>query len=115
LARDITMPKHGNCGKRPYYYAPPTASANWRYITDEDRTGPRKNEIMLSTMDAKKAFALETSDISALTGLRHPQSGYRSGAGFPEEHFSSTCLSCAGASFPHHTRCSHLHPGCGAR
>ena len=52
------MPKHGNCGKRPYYYAPPTASANWRYITDEDRTGPRKNEIMLSTMDAKKAFAL---------------------------------------------------------
>ena len=74
------MPKHGNCGKRPYYYAPPTASANWRYITDEDRTGPRKNEIMLSTMDAKKAFALETSDISALTGLRHPQSGYRSGS-----------------------------------
>ena len=45
-----------------------------------DRTGPRKNEIMLSTMDAKKAFALETSDISALTGLRHPQSGYRSGS-----------------------------------
>jgi len=90
LARDIKMPKHGNCGKRPYYYAPPTASANWRYITDadEDRTGPRKNEIMLSTMDAKKAFALETSDISALTGLRHPQSGYRSGSTLTKLYFN---------------------------
>ena len=71
------MPKHG---KRPAYWASTAASANWRYITDEDRAGPRKNEIMFSTTEAKKSFALETSDISTLTGLRHPQSGYRSGS-----------------------------------
>ena len=41
---------------------------------------PRKNEIRSLTMEAKKSFALETSDISALTGLRHQQSGYRSGS-----------------------------------
>lgn len=81
IAKHDAMPKHGNCGKaRPFYWASTAASANWRYITDEDREGPRKNEIMFSTTDAKKSFALETSDISTLTGLRHQQSGYRSGS-----------------------------------
>ena len=59
-------------GKRPFYYAAPVASSNWRYLTDIDGAGPRKDEIMLTTTDAKKSFALETSDIARIEGFRRP-------------------------------------------
>jgi hypothetical protein len=63
------MPKRG---KRPFYYAAPVVSSNWRYLTDIDGAGPRKDEIMLTTTDAKKSFALETSDIARIEGFRRP-------------------------------------------
>ena len=48
------------------------ASSNWRYFTDADRTGPRKSEFIMSTMEAKKRFHLETSDLCAIMGYRQP-------------------------------------------
>lgn len=48
------------------------ASSKWRYITQEDREGPRNNELMVSTIDGKKRYALETSDIAHIQGYRYP-------------------------------------------
>jgi hypothetical protein len=44
---------------------PPTArpSSNWRYLTEEDMTGPWKDDMLMATTLAKKQYKLETSDI----------------------------------------------------
>jgi hypothetical protein len=47
------------------------ASSNWRYITDEDRIGPRKEEHIISTTLAKERYLLSTSDLCGVEGLRH--------------------------------------------
>ena len=46
------------------------ASGNWRFITDEDQTGPRKEEHIISTTLAKQRYHLSTSDLCAIQGLR---------------------------------------------
>lgn len=46
------------------------ASRNWRYITNEDQTGPRKDEHIISTTLAKERYHLSTSDLCSLQGLR---------------------------------------------
>ena len=50
------------------------ASSNWRYLTEADRVGPRKDEMMMSTMYAKEQFGLLTSDIALIQGFRRPGS-----------------------------------------
>ena len=43
-----------------------SASTNWRYLTEQDAQGPRREEIMMSTTYAKDRFALTTSDLASL-------------------------------------------------
>ena len=55
------------------------SSTNWRYLTEEDRAGPRASEIMMSTTEAKKSFDLTTSDISQIQGFRRPHGSWGGG------------------------------------
>jgi len=50
------------------------ASSNWRYLTEADRVGPRKDEMMLTTTFAKEQFApyLLTRDLCNIEGYRRP-------------------------------------------
>ena len=51
------------------------ASTNWRYLTDADQAGPRKEETMMSTTFGKKQFQLTTADVAGIQGYRHPKGG----------------------------------------
>ena len=42
------------------------ASTNWQYFTEEDRLGPRKEEMIMSTTRAKLHFELATSDLERI-------------------------------------------------
>jgi len=46
------------------------ASTNWRYFTEEDRLGARKEEMIMSTTLAKQRFELATSDLERIQGYR---------------------------------------------
>ena len=60
------MPKH-----RAFHGGGP-ASSNWRYFTEADRTGPRGQEMIMSTTLAKERFMLATSDLQMILGFRQP-------------------------------------------
>jgi len=57
------------------------ASSNWRYLTEDDRQGPRKDDMMFSTTYAKDQFKpfLTTRDIECIPGYRRPPTGGRYG------------------------------------
>ena len=59
--------------KRQGAWAVQPASCNWRYLTEEDRVGPRKDEMMTNTTHAKQQFApfLTTQDLCHIEGYRH--------------------------------------------
>jgi hypothetical protein len=46
------------------------ASQNWEYLTEEQANGPRKDEQVYSTTNAKSLFRLDTADIAKVTGYR---------------------------------------------
>jgi hypothetical protein len=71
----VTIPK------RSASFADNRASSHWRYLNEDDLAGPRKDEVMLSTTDAKKRFLLQTSDMEIIPGFRPPPSGGRYGGG----------------------------------
>jgi hypothetical protein len=48
------------------------ASTNWEYFTEEMLKGPRKDECLYSTTNAKSQFRLDTSDLATITGYRRP-------------------------------------------
>jgi len=59
-------------GRGNNFHGGGSASTNWRYLTEADRQGPRREEIMMSTTYAKERFALTTTDIGRIQGYRRP-------------------------------------------
>ena len=57
-----------NYKKKPVAYKPP--SSNWTRLTEEMANGPRKNEQIYRTPDAKYAFHLETHDLEKIQGYK---------------------------------------------
>lgn len=64
-------------GKRHAFSGGGPASSNWRYLTEADRSGPRKDSMMLTTTYAKDQFApfLSTQDLCGIEGYRRPGGG----------------------------------------